>query len=106
MLVERRHADRPQKGSWLTFAEGEKLVPCTIRDISDLGASLTVESEAHEFPDTFNLAFDTGEPLWSFGEVEKNTVSSPAVVGDRLLVASSEKSSNLLLAMPQAEGAP
>lgn len=67
MEPERRHADRfaGPKGKWVAFIDGIRALPCTIQNISDAGACLTMQSAADELPATFQLATQGGEALCS-----------------------------------------
>ena len=61
MTEEKRVAARRRvfKGGQITFTGRGAAIDCFIRNISDTGARLTVES-AVGIPDTFDLMFDQG----------------------------------------------
>ncbi len=56
--VRRKHA---LKGARIIFNHGSSSINCTIRDLSDGGAKLVVNSAA-DIPGTFDLRFDDGTP--------------------------------------------
>ena len=56
--VRRKHA---LKGARIVFNHGSSSINCTIRDLSDGGAKLIVDSAA-DIPDAFDLRFDDGSP--------------------------------------------
>lgn len=63
MTEERRKAVRHKtlKGARIVFNNGWASIVCTVRNISDGGAKLQVESVV-DVPSTFTLVFDDGSP--------------------------------------------
>jgi hypothetical protein len=62
-MTERRNALRQKtyKVGRIGFGGRRAVIGCLIRDLSEAGACLRVESPI-SIPDTFNLVFDSGEP--------------------------------------------
>jgi methyl-accepting chemotaxis protein len=63
MTEERRKSSRRKalKGARIIFNNGRGSVVCTVRNISDSGAKLHVESVL-DVPSEFKLMFDDGSP--------------------------------------------
>jgi hypothetical protein len=62
-MSDLRHVPRRRtyKAGRIGFNSGGAVITCLIRNLSDGGACLAVESPIG-IPDTFNLVFDSGEP--------------------------------------------
>jgi PilZ domain len=62
-MAEHRRAtrNRTYKAGRIAFGGRRAVITCLIRDLSDSGACLGVESPIG-IPDLFNLVFDSGEP--------------------------------------------
>jgi hypothetical protein len=62
-MDEKRHTlwHRTLKGGRIAFQGDRAAIQCIIRNLSDEGACLVVESPVG-IPDTFHLVFDEGEP--------------------------------------------
>jgi PilZ domain-containing protein len=59
------HRQRPRqrtyKAARIAFQGGRAVLTCLVRNLSDTGACLAVDSPI-DIPDSFNLVFDSGEP--------------------------------------------
>ncbi len=60
-MAERRDSPRLRalKGARIVYGDGSMTRDCTIRNLSDGGARLVLQSTA-DIPDVFNLFFDDG----------------------------------------------
>jgi hypothetical protein len=61
-MIEQRKSPRQRtyKVARIAFQRGRALNHCLVRDLSDIGACLTIENPIG-IPDSFNLVFDSGE---------------------------------------------
>ena len=61
-MDERRHFGRHRtyKGARIAFKDDRAAIQCVVRNLSDAGACLAVESPVG-IPETFHLVFNTGE---------------------------------------------
>jgi hypothetical protein len=62
-MGEKRQSSRHRtlKGAQIAFQEGHATIQCIVRNLSDTGACLAVESPIG-IPNTFSLVFDGPEP--------------------------------------------
>jgi hypothetical protein len=62
-MAELRNASRHRtyKAARIAFRGGRAVITCLVRNLSDTGACLSVDSPL-DIPDSFNLVFDSGEP--------------------------------------------
>ena len=69
-----RREDREEKGhrAWLDTGDGSRLLTCTLVDISESGAKLSVE-EADQLPEKFSLRLSRyGQPRFDCRTVWRN----------------------------------
>jgi hypothetical protein len=65
-MTERRKAQRHKtyKAARIAFDDRRAVINCLVKNLSDAGACIAVESPVG-IPDTFNLVFDSSEPVRS-----------------------------------------